>query len=471
MRIFRKTRSIRFILSVWYSVILLIAFVIFGAAVYLYLERVQERALQEDLLEEVDWVARLVDVERTRMSDGADLEVLSADVEHRITEHFVFNPRNYIVILASWSGRMLYESDNRQKRDLAGGDLPPQVTRTYTVRDSDGTVMRVAARRDAPFLIRVAYTEAIGQAVLKHLLSIFALLAPVVLLVAFSGGWLMAGFALRPIKDIAERTKSITATNLSGRILTRTANDELGELISTINDMIARLERSFQNIREFSLSIAHELKTPLTILKGEAEVALSRPMSPADAQELASSYLEESSRLSRIVDDLLTLAKGEAGQLTLNSEPVELHELVNEVYEDALILASDKGISVTLERNDPAEVIGDPVRLRQLLRALISNACRYTDPAGTISIRNERSEHEVAVSITDNGIGIAPENLGRIFDRFYRTDEARSRAHSGSGLGLPIAKWIADAHHGTISVQSTPTKGSVFTLHLPLSKS
>jgi len=468
MRTHRKTRSIRFVLTMWYTLILLLAFVIFGAAVYVYLARLQERALQADLLEEVDWIARLVDVERTRMGGATDLAALSTDVERRITAHFVFNPRNYVVILASWSGRMLYQSDNRRNRDLSGGDLPTQVTRTYTLKDADGTIMRVAARRDAPFLIRVAYTEAIGEEVLKHLLSIFALLAPVVLIVAFSGGWLMAGFVLRPIREIAERTKSITATNLSGRIVTRRTNDELSELISTINDMIARLERSFQNIRDFSLSIAHELKTPLTILKGEAEVALSRPMSPADAEELASSYLEEASRLSRIVDDLLTLARGEAGELTLNTEKVKLDELVSEVYEDALILASGKEICVTLDRNDPSEVTGDPIRLRQLLRALVSNACRYTDKSGAIHIRNERSQKEVAISIADTGIGIEPENLERIFDRFYRSDEARSRAHSGSGLGLPIAKWIADAHHGSISVESTPGKGSVFVLHLSL---
>ncbi|HXX64254.1 MAG TPA: ATP-binding protein, partial [Bacteroidota bacterium] len=134
----------------------------------------------------------------------------------------------------------------------------------------------------------------------------------------------------------------------------------------------------------------------------------------------------------------------------------------------ALILASGKEISVTLDRNDPSEVTGDPIRLRQLLRALVSNACRYTDKSGAIHIRNERSQKEVAISIADTGIGIEPENLERIFDRFYRSDEARSRAHSGSGLGLPIAKWIADAHHGSISVESTPGKGSVFVLHLSL---
>jgi heavy metal sensor kinase len=331
--------------------------------------------------------------------------------------------------------------------------------------------MRVAARRDAPFVIQVAYTEDVTRAVLEHLLSIFAVLAPVVLFVAISGGWLMAGIVLRPIREISERAKDITASNLSGRIITRSTDDELGELISTINSMISRLEMSFRNIREFSLSIAHELKTPLTILKGESELALTKPLSPLEAEQLASTYLEETSRLSRIVDDLLTLAKVEAGQMTLSEEPVKLHELVDGINEDALILAADRQIAVTLDRNDQGIVTGDPVRLRQLLRALISNAVRYTDPGGTVRIRNERNGDRVSISIEDTGIGIPVESLDKLFDRFYRVDEARSRAHGGSGLGLSIAKWIAEAHHGSISVRSTPGMGSCFTVHLPLNSS
>ncbi|HTY59209.1 MAG TPA: ATP-binding protein, partial [Bacteroidota bacterium] len=270
---------------------------------------------------------------------------------------------------------------------------------------------------------------------------------------------------------ISERARNITATSLSGRIVARTAHDELGELIETINGMIGRLERSFQNIRDFSLSVAHELKTPLTILKGESELALSKPLSPAESEQLASTYLQETSRLSRIVDDLLTLARVESGQMSLSRERVQLDRLLSDIHEDALILASGKQISVTMERNDAAQIIGDPARIRQLLRGLLSNAVRYTDPGGRIIIRSERGEHDVAISIEDTGIGIPAESLGRIFDRFYRVDEARSRAHGGSGLGLAIAKWIAEAHRGFIEVRSTPGKGSCFTFHVPVSTS
>lgn len=467
MQILHRARSIRFVLTLWYSVILLFAFVLFGSAVYVYLKHLQETSLQQDLLEEVDWIARIVDVERSRISSHEGLETLSSDVERRITAHFAYNPRNYIVMLASSGGNILFESDNRQIRDLIGENLRAGATLVYTVRDTDGVVMRVAARRDAPFVIRVAYTEGAVQAALQHLLSIFTVLAPVVLVVAFSGGWLMAGIVLRPIREIAERAREITASNLSGRITTRPTGDELGELISTVNGMIARLEKSFRNIREFSLSIAHELKTPLTILKGESELALTNPLTPLETQQLASTYLEETSRLSRIVDDLLTLAKVEAGQLVLNREAVDLPELVNGIYEDALILAAEKHIVVTLDRNDQGRIVGDPARLRQLLRALISNAVRYTDPGGRVRILNERKGNEVSIAVEDTGIGIPEESLDKVFDTFYRVDPARSRAHGGSGLGLSIARWIAEAHHGSIHVQSAPGKGSLFTVTLP----
>ena len=252
MEILRKFRSIRFILTLWYSFILLAAFIIFGAAVYVYLRAMQDTALQQDLLEEVDWISRLVDIDRRRIAAQAELEALSDDVEKRITEHFVLNPRNYIVMLCSSRGTVLYESGNRRDESLVKEGIPAQETIVLTLQDLQVTSMRVAARRDEPFVIQVAYSQGVVEDVLKHLLSIFAVLTPVVLLVAVAGGWLMAGIVLRPIREISERARTITATSLSGRITARSTNDELGELVETINGMIARLEKSFRNVRDFS---------------------------------------------------------------------------------------------------------------------------------------------------------------------------------------------------------------------------
>jgi heavy metal sensor kinase len=313
----------------------------------------------------------------------------------------------------------------------------------------------------------VAYPESVGHNVLKSLLSIFALLVPVALFVAIAGGWVMAGVVLRPIGQITRIADRITAENLNQRIPVRKVDDELGRLINTINGMIARVQSSFDNIRQFSLSVAHELKTPLTILKGESELAISKSLSAAEAQDLAATYLAETVRLARIVDDLLTLAKAEAGQMTLLREAVHVDAMMSELYEDATILAVDKGLRIELPTNEPATVMGDPLRLRQLFRALVSNAVRYTDPGGTVRLSCSCEGPHVRVDVQDTGMGIPSESLPKIFDRFYRVDEARSRAKGGSGLGLSIAKWIAESHGGSISVQSALGQGTTFTVFLP----
>jgi two-component system OmpR family sensor kinase len=290
----------------------------------------------------------------------------------------------------------------------------------------------------------------------------------VMLFVAFASGWLMAGLVLRPVRQISSMANRITALNLSERIPVRDVDDELGTLIRTMNAMISRLQASFEEMRLFSLNVAHELRTPLAILKGQSELALSNPPSPDETQELVTSYLEETIRMSRIVDDLLMLAKAETGQLTVERGQVHMDTLVQDLYEDGTILAGSKDLFLRLGQVDPAVVTGDAARLRQLFRILLTNALHYTNPGGEIRIACERKDGNVLVSIEDTGIGIPAESLERVFDRFYRVDQARTRVKGGSGLGLALAKWIVEAHHGTISVHSRVDTGSTFTVALPV---
>jgi heavy metal sensor kinase len=470
MGLLQKAKSVRFILTLWYSVILLVAFTIFGVTVYIYLQHLLVATLDQDLLEDVEWVTRLIEVERGTARKGVSMQRLSQEVQERILQHYTTNPMNYIVLLTNVDGQILYESENQHAKILLTSQVPPGETVLQTVDSPAYGRLHVAARRSTPFIIQVAYTDKATQVVLGHLLSIFAVLVPVVLFVSFSGGWLMAGMALRPIGQISRLANRITAQNLNERIPAREVKDELGELINTINGMIERLQSAFEQMKDFSASMAHELKTPLTIMKGEAELALAKPLSGKETQRLLTTYLEEVVRMSRIVDDLLTLAKAEAGQISITRQPVKLDELVQELYEDTVILSTSKHLRAELMKNQSAVVEGDEVRLRQLLRALIANAVQYTDPGGAIRITCRCEEARVYVDIEDTGIGIPQESLSKIFQRFYRVEEARSRAGGGSGLGLSVAKWIAEAHNGTISVQSTPGKGSRFTIQLPLSQ-
>jgi heavy metal sensor kinase len=304
--------------------------------------------------------------------------------------------------------------------------------------------------------------------VLANTRAIMWILAPLVLLVGAMGGWSLSRSALRPIDEVIAIAERRTAQNMGERMPERDVDDELGRLIRTLNRTADRVTASFEQIKNFSWNVAHELKTPLTILRGEAELALAGPQTPEDAQRLSTTYLEETVRLSGIVDDLLTLAQADAGQAHVDRQPVRVEDLIEDLRDDAAILASEKKLAVELPENASATVLGDAARLRRLFRSLLANAVRYTDSGGTIRIRSRREGGNVRISIEDTGIGIPAESLPLIFDRFYRADPARSRDRGGSGLGLSLARWIAESHGGTITAESTVGRGSTFTVTLPL---
>jgi heavy metal sensor kinase len=372
------------------------------------------------------------------------------------------------VVLATTDGRLLYASDRRGQAVRAALPLTSPGLRIQTVHTREYGDLRVAGREDAPFLIYVGVAEAVVQSAGRDLVTIFMIVSPVMVLVSFVSGWVMAGIVLRPVRQISSMATRITALNLNERIPVREVDDELGVLIRTMNAMISRLQASFEEMRLFSLNVAHELRTPLAILKGQSELALSNPPSPDETQELVTSYLEETIRMSRIVDDLLMLAKAETGQLTMERGPVHMDRLVRDLHEDGTILAGSKDLFLRLGPVDGAIVTGDPARLRQLFRILLTNALQYTDPGGEIRLSCRKVDGHVSVSIEDSGMGIPAESMERIFDRFYRVDKARTRVKGGSGLGLALAKWITETHHGTITVQSEIGKGSTFTVNLPV---
>ncbi len=470
MRIPPRFRSTRFVLTFWYTVLLLAAFAILGTGVYLYFRHMEETELERTLLEEVDWVSRLVDLERNRIDFFAPFDALSGNIQDQIIAHYQANPRNFDVRLTTIAGRVLYQSPQGVIGLISALALPPEQTVVQTIKTPSGETFHVAYRRADPFVVQIAYSDQEMTTVLQHLMSIFAFLVPVVLFMSVAGGWFMAGMILHPVSQITSLANRISAEHLDQRIPDREVPDEFGNLITTINKMFARLQKSFAETREFSLSVAHELRTPLTILKGESELALTRPLTQQEIQDLATTYLEETVRLSHIVDDLLTLAKADSAQISIDQKPVDLAVLMNDILDDAQILSTEKGIRVDLHANEPAVVMGDELRLRQLFRILVTNAVQYTDNGGTITLGSITRNGEARISIADTGIGIPPEHIPKIFDRFYRVDNARSRVKGGSGLGLAIAKWIVEAHKGSIEVESAPNHGSIFTVKIPVSR-
>jgi two-component system heavy metal sensor histidine kinase CusS len=320
---------------------------------------------------------------------------------------------------------------------------------------------------DCPLTVQVARSMAAFDHELEELVLTFLLTGPSTLLVAVGGGYFLARRVLRPVKIMTLAANQITADRLSQRVEVDNPDDELGALAQTLNRMIERLERSFTEIRLFTADASHELRTPLTAIHTEAEVALSKLPSGHEHQQLLASILEESDRLARLTDQLLTLSREDAGVARQIRERVDLTALVKGVAETMRVLAENKGLRLLINDQGTLEICGDGARLRQVFYNLIDNAIKYTPEGGLIEIRVDQSGERVRVIVKDSGSGIPPEHLPRVFDRFYRVDKARSREQGGTGLGLTIARSIVVAHGGTVELTSVTGQETTLTVILP----
>ena len=244
---------------------------------------------------------------------------------------------------------------------------------------------------------------------------------------------------------------------------------EIQKLAHSYNDLMTRRANNLRRARQFSADVTHELRTPLTILRGETELALRNGRDQKQLREVLESNLEEISRMSYLIEDLLLLSKSDLGEIPLKKEPLYLDELIVELHHQAQLLATTKNISVELHCPDEQIPLqADSLRLRQVFLNLLTNAIKYTPENGTVTIALTRDENSVAITITDTGIGIDSKHLEAIFDRFYRVNKTGNRNDGGSGLGLAIVKWIVNAHAGSVSASSILGQGSKFTVTLPL---
>lgn len=466
-----RFRTLRATLALWYSGILLLTFVVLCASIYLYLRYEGRRAIQRGLQAQTTWIS---DRLTTLLQPGAAAEPLSRlpeEVRAVLQKHLDQEADHYAVLVRSKDGREFYAAGDRAILDVTKAPaLSGRIIMASIDRGPGGTYQVASLSRET-IEIHVAVREEGVRRVLHNVRVIMFLMAPFMVLIAAVGGWSLARSALSPIDQVIAIAERRSARNLYERLPERDVDDELGRLIRTLNRTADRMNAAFEQIKQFSWNVAHELKTPLTILRGEAELALAGSSGSEESQRLSATYLEETVRLSGVVDDLLTLAQADSGRVQVERKPVRLDELVEDLRDDAGILAQEKGLRVDLAENAPVTVLGDAARLRRLFRSLIANAVTYTDPGGAIDIRSRRDGDTVKVSVRDTGIGIPKESLPHVFDRFYRADPARSRDRGGSGLGLSLARWIVEAHGGRIEVESAVGRGSTFTVTLPVAPS
>lgn len=303
-----------------------------------------------------------------------------------------------------------------------------------------------------------------------EILGAALLVMPFVLALSVSGAFLVAARATEPLERLTNEVIEITdGRSLHRRLQLEEGTAELARLTVNLNEMIGRLEMSFIALRRFTADASHELKTPLAVLRVDVERAMHLPQGSHEQLVALEEALHETARMADLVESLLTLARADEGRFDLVREPLDLEPLARDVFETALILGEDAGLTVTMPRVENSVVNGDHTRLRQLFLNLITNAIKYTPRGGEVELRLTASEGEAQFSVRDTGIGIAAIDLPNIFDRFYRADRVRSRQseRGGFGLGLSISQWIAQAHGGSLTVQSRLHRGSTFTVTLP----
>jgi heavy metal sensor kinase len=462
-----RIRSIRARLTLWYMSLLTLTFLLLGGAAY--------GLLSYSLIHEVDnALSGVANVLAQQVHNGENAP-MPPDLNEIFRRFFGFSPwEPYFQMLNPPNFQEPGNNGARSNRF----PLSPQAARNAARGLSTFETMKGAGKYPTRVLtmpvmeggrlnrlVRVGMSLGSVSATHTRFLLIMAALLPPALLLAGLGGWLLARSGLRPVDRMTEAAERISAEHLAERLEETGAGDELDRLARTMNQMLARLDAAFSQIRQFSANASHELQTPITILKGELEVALRSGRSPEDYQATLKSALEEIDRIANLVEGLLIIARTEAGVFKIDRQPVSLARTAEEVYWRLKVLADKRGVNLVLDVDDSIIIPGDRERLRRLIMNLVDNGIKYTGSGGRVSIVVQRDDPWICLEVSDTGIGISEEDRERIFQPFYRSSEVI--AERGSGLGLCIAQSIALAHGGQIEVHSTPGIGSSFRVLLP----
>ena len=451
-----RAPSIRLRLTSWYAAALSLLLVIYASATFV--------AVRHEFLEQLD--------------DQLQDDFTAA--ESLLTR----TPSNRV----AWTGDRHHDSENAIEVWSAQGEqvyrsatstaLPPVAMTTGTAQPrydsivANGHRWRTLAASSVvggtAVVLRVSRSEERLRNQLWEILVVLVLGLPVVVVLAGLGGYVLARRALVPIDHLASEARRITADRLHERLSVPNQNDEIGRLAAVINETFARLESSFDQLRRFTADASHELRTPLAVIRGTGEVGLAEARTVAECKEAMGSMLEEVDRLTGLVDTLLRLSYGDAGTIRLSRQVTDLGELVKEVTASLAILAEERGQKLGINVSDDVNVIVDRLVLREAISNIVDNAIKYSRADVTIDVRVQSRGGHAVVEIVDRGPGIPAEHRQRIFDRFFRVDQARSRESGGTGLGLAIAKWAVEANEGQIEVEDAPAAGSVFRITLPL---
>ena len=461
-----RATSLRHRLTWWYVALLAAILVVFvaGTAAVMYWQlytQLDRHAVQD--LETVEGLLSFAPTGAVNVADDYHTHPESRLVQERYLEVFALD------------GRVLYRNDRLGTRRLGGALSPGEGINGYSNRSdrlSDGTRVLVVSRQHAlsgrPIILRVGYETGPLWLHVGEWVGAALLMLPLVLGLAAIAGQRLAERALQPITDIADRAERITADHLHDRVPVPVSDVELAHLTRVFNGLLERLETSFDQLRRFTSDASHELRTPLAAMRSVGEVSLEKERTPAEYRNAIGSMLEEVNRLTSLVEALLAVARGDGRSFEIARGVIPVSELVREATGLLEVLAEEKNQRLLVAADETAVIAGDRVLLRQALVNLIHNAIKYSPDSSTIQVRAvSQPGGPVVLQVVDNGPGIASEHRDKVFDRFYRVEEGRSRDRGGAGLGLSIAKWAVEVHGGTLALTANSDRGAVFEVQLP----
>lgn len=460
-----KKLSIGMRLTLWYVAIFVVAQLVFGAGMWFLLRHHLNDLVEDSLEDQVDDLRALL---QNQGNDPA-LEKLRQEVnEAYSTEHL----GNYLEVDAA-NGDLIYRSAFLQKHPLGFAPSNQVGQKNFTNRWFEGRPFRFIAEKldvnGRTYIVKMGAPSDDVVETLGLFRAYLLMFAPLLLLVAGAGGYWLSRRALAPVDTLVGTARGISGTNLNSRLQKLDTGDELQRLSDTLNEMLDRIEKAFLRVTEFTADASHELRTPVSLIRTEAELALRRSRGEAEYKESLRHILLEAERTTALIEQLLSLARADSGRETLRLQPVDLSETLRGVVESWGQVATicNLQFSANLAVRD-SFVMGDEAALRRVADILLDNAFKYSPSPGSVSLSLERKGESVVMTVQDSGAGIAGEDQAKIFERFYRVDKARSRAQGGAGLGLSIARWIVTQHGGSIGVESRPGNGSAFHVELPM---
>jgi heavy metal sensor kinase len=450
-------------LTLWYLAIFAVAQVVFGAGMWVLLRHHLYDLVDDSLENQVEDLKKFMEAQKK--------DATIAKLREEVNETYVLEHSGDYLEMYESSGALMYRSAFLQAHPV-----------TLVPRQSRSAFKNLRINRQ-PFRFTLQTLEANGHVytatmglptddvveTLTLFRSYLLMFAPLILLVAAGGGYWLSRRALAPVDALVRTAREIGGANLNSRVQKLDTGDELQRLSDTLNEMLGRIETAFLRITEFTADASHELRTPVSLIRTEAELALRRSRGEAEYKESLRHILLEAERTTALIEQLLSLARADSGRETLHMESVDLRQTLGSVVEGWQQVATLRSLRFSANLADQESlVMGDGTALRRVADILLDNAFKYTPSPGSVQLSLERRGESAVITVQDSGAGIAEEDQAKIFERFYRVDKARSREQGGAGLGLAIARWIVTQHRGSIEVESHPGQGTAFRVELPI---